>query len=231
MLWNKGPIVTLCVLVVLSGIGGVWVGQNEGTHTTSGPLARAHQPEKAPPPAPKDVRYKLEMRGKTPWEAVFQWYAKASGLPYIDGFKPAGWFTFTPSEPERRYTLQEITDFLNDSLLTQKLILVRRPTSFTVLVADEKYDPTLLPQVRVEDLASRGRTELVRVMLPLKAVQAKEVRADVQKLLGQFGNVEVLEKGNQLLLQDLAGNLQRIHQTIKEIEAREAEKKQQPSGK
>jgi hypothetical protein len=41
----------------------------------------------------------------------------------------------------------------------------------------------------------------------------------------------VLEKGNQLILQDTAGNLRQIVQTIKDIEAREAEKRKEPKGK
>jgi len=136
-----------------------------------------------------------------------------------------------PPIAKSQYTLGEITDLLNEALLEQKYILVRRVASFTVLTADQKIDPALLPRVRVEDLAMRGRTELVTVMLPLKTVNAEDLGAEVKKMLGPFGDVAILEKFNQLILQDTAGNLRRIHEVIKDIEAREAEKKREKIAK
>jgi RNA polymerase sigma factor (sigma-70 family) len=178
----------------------------------------------AAPAAPEQKAYTFEMRDK-PWAAVFEWYADVSGLPFVGNVKPTGSFTFVSPRPGRRYTLAEITDVLNEALLAQKFILVRRPASFTVLPADERVDPTLLPQVPLDDLEKRGRTELVRVALPLKALSATDLGPEVKKMLGPFGEVVVLPRSNQLLLQDTAGTLRRALRTVQELEAKEGKKR------
>ena len=130
-----------------------------------------------------------------------------------------------------KLTLEEITDILNEGLMAQKYILIRRMATFTVLPADEKIDPTLVPRVRLDELEKRARTELVSVLLPLTRVKAEDIGPDVKKMMGPFGEVVVLGKGNALLLQDTAGNLRLIAQTIKEIEAREGDKKPDSPGR
>ncbi len=167
---------------------------------------------------PEPKTFAFDMADK-PWKHVFEWYADQTGLPFVGTNVPTGTFTFIGPR-NKKYTLEEITDILNEALLAQKFILVRRAASFTVLPADEKIDPTLLPRVSLDDLEKRGRTELVTVMMPLKR-KASEIAPDVKKLLGPFGSVVVLENANQLLLQDTAGNLRQICQTIKEIETRD----------
>ncbi|HZY84394.1 MAG TPA: sigma-70 family RNA polymerase sigma factor [Gemmataceae bacterium] len=188
------------------------------------------QPESGKPLAPaepKKATYTFEMRDK-PWAKVIEWYSEVSGLPFAGNVKPTGTFTFIPARGKRLYTLAEITDILNEALLAhaiQKYLLVRRPASFTLLPADERLDPTLLPQVPLAALEKRGRTELVRVVLPLKNVPAGDLAPEVKKLLGPFGEVVALEKINRLVLQDTAGNLRRVVQTVQEVEARDGKKR------
>src|SRR5262249_30175323 len=146
-------------------------------------------------PRPEEKRYEFEMR-EQPWDKVLEWYARSTGLAYVGTGKPAGTFTFVPPRPRQTYTLGEITDVLNEALLAQKYLLARRTASFTLLPADEKVDPALVPRVGAGDLEKRGRTELVSVVLPLTAARAVEVGADVRKMLGPFGAVVVLEKAN-----------------------------------
>jgi type II secretory pathway component GspD/PulD (secretin) len=184
---------------------------------------------KADSPKPEQKTYKFEV-SDMPWAKVLEWYSVQSGLPLVIASTPAGTFSFHPRQG-RQYTLEEITDILNEALLAQKYILVRRADIVILLEADGKIDPTLLPRVQLDDLEKRGQTELVRVVVPLTALNAKEVSLDIRKMLGLFGKVVVLETGNQLILQDMAGNLRLILQIIKDTEAREAEKKQAPKGK
>jgi type II secretory pathway component GspD/PulD (secretin) len=168
--------------------------------------------------------YQFEFRNK-PWSNILEWLGEQAGLPVICSSLPTGTFTFIPPRIKPKYSLVEIIDILNEELLNQKYILIRREATFTILPADEKMDPTLLPRVRLDELEKRGRTELVTVVLPLTTRNAKDLGPDVKKMLGAFGNVIILEKFNQLILQDTAGNLLRIYQAIKELEAREPEKK------
>jgi len=236
MLWIKIKIAVGCVLA--AGVlfaGGVLTRQAlDAGQPAEGPQARATQPDKAEPPSKSDKSadkpdtpkadektYAFEMRDK-PWAAVFEWYAETTGLAYIGSWKPAGTMTFLPPKG-KKYTIPEITDIINEALLGQKGLLVRRDTTFTVLPADGKFDPILVPRVRLQDLATRGRTELVSVVLPVTGFKAKVIAPEIKQLLGTFGQIVVLENANELVLQDTAGNLRQIQQMYKEMEERYAE--------
>ena len=246
MFWTKIKLVAACVLAVGAlGVGGVLALQTVGARPTSSQPASVAEAKAEPPqpdkpvdkpadkPAtskPAEKLYELDDILEQPWAKVFEMYSQISGLPFAGAAKPTG--TCTLIFPKgKKYTLLETTDILNETLAAQKYILLRRDASFTVLPADEKIDPTFVPRVRLEDLDKRGKTELVSVVLPLTHLKAKEIGPDVKKLTGPFGDVVILEKGNQLLLQDMAGNLRLIRQTIKDIEAREAEKSREPKAK
>jgi RNA polymerase sigma factor (sigma-70 family) len=232
MLWTKAKIVVACLLAVGAlGVGAVLARQTGSAGPVAGePGARADPPnrvEAAPAPGksadkpdtpkPGEKRYELEARDR-PWNQVFEWYAEISGLAFVGSSKPPGTFTFIPPQGKRQYTLVEITDLLNEALLAQKFILIRRTSTFTVLPADEKIDPSLVPRVGFDELGKRAKTDLVSVELPLNSVRAEKVAPDVKKMLGPFGDVVVLETGNRLILQDTAGTLGRIIRTVSDIE-------------
>jgi RNA polymerase sigma factor (sigma-70 family) len=228
MFWTKGAILAACVLAAGAvGVGGV-LGQRTGEPATvvggaaegqPGKLAEPGQPP-AKPNLPKAApkTYELKFQAAS-WADVFLWYSNISGLPFVGTSRPAGTVTIVPPG-KRQYTLEEVTDLLNEALMPQKFILVRRPTSFTVLPVDEKIDRTNLPRVTLDELDKRARTELVTVAVPLTTVEAKDLAPDVQKMLGPFGEAVALEKANQLLISDTAGNLRLIVRMVKEVEDR-----------
>jgi hypothetical protein len=102
-------------------------------------------------------------------------------------------------------------------------LLVRLDKTFTVLRAGQKIDSALVPRVDLADLATRGKTELVSTVIPLKKLKATDIALDVQKQVSPFGEIVILEKSNQLILRDTAGKLSQIHATLTELENREAE--------
>jgi type II secretory pathway component GspD/PulD (secretin) len=170
-------------------------------------------------PSPQGKRFSFEMRNK-PWKDVLTWLTEVTGKPVITTFKPTGSFTFV-GPPKKTYSIPEIIDSLNEGLLnsmTQKYCLIHRERSFTLVPADEKIDGSLLPRVSAEDLDKRGRTELVSVVLPLRSLPVEDLAPEIKKMLGPFGEVIALKKSNQLLLQDTAGNIRRIYQTIQGME-------------
>src|SRR5262249_23607311 len=124
--------------------------------------------------------------------------------------------------PKKKYSMPEIIDIVNDALLansaTQKFYMINRERSFTLVPADEKIDETLLPRIGVEELETRGRTELVSLQLPLKTLVAEDVAPEVTKMMGPFGSCVAMKTGNQLILRDTVGTLRRIKQTIDSIE-------------
>ncbi len=151
---------------------------------------------------------------KAPWHDVFVWYARETGLRRVGEELPTGTFTFAPPKPDQTYTLTEMTDILNETLLAQKWLLIRGEKSFTVVPADEKVDPKLAPVVELNDLAKRGRTEYVAIRITAPAGAAADFVDPILKLLSPFGQVEALPRGNVLVIRGTAGNLQQIVKTL-----------------
>jgi type II secretory pathway component GspD/PulD (secretin) len=158
------------------------------------------------------------MRDK-PWGSVLEWLADQTGLTVNSNYKPTGTFTFiAPQRSTQQYSLPQVIDVLNEALAGQKYILIRGERSFTIVPADERIDPAMLPRVRPEDLDQRGNTELVSVVWSLTALAADDAAAEVKKMMGPFGQVVPLERSNKLLVQDTAGNLKRIFRTLRDID-------------
>jgi type II secretory pathway component GspD/PulD (secretin) len=163
------------------------------------------------------------MRDK-PWagdkNSVLEWLSDQTGLPVsISSAKPTGTLTFispTVNGMPRQYTLPAVIDILNDELLKQKLILVRRAKTFTIEPADEKIDPAALPRVLPDELDQYGNTELVSVVFPLTTLVAEDFAAEVKGMLGPFGTTVPLSHVNKLLVQDTVANLKRIRAIIKD---------------
>jgi type II secretory pathway component GspD/PulD (secretin) len=191
-------------LMMLLGIPGVW------------PISVAFSQEKT---QAKGKTFSFEVRSK-PWGQVLEWLSDETGLPVVTTRKPVGTFTFVPREPKKR-TLSEVIDMINETLAGQKLLLIRRDKSFNLVPTDEKIDPSLVPRVAIDDLASRGKTELVSVVVPLRKLKAADIAGDLEKLVGPFGKVTALGRLNQLVVQDQAGNLTQIYATIKGLEEKE----------
>jgi len=177
--------------------------------------------ERLEAPKPIEKTYTFKMR-EQPWTAVLEWLADETGLPFICACKPTGTLTFISPMKNKSYTIGEVFDILNEALAGQKMLLIRRTTSIAVVPADEKIDPAVLPRIQMGELATRGRTELVQIVLPLQGLKAEVVATDIKKILGPWGDVIALKSANQLLLLDAAGNLRRICEIIKEAEAQPA---------
>jgi len=194
--------------------------------------AKAKPPEKA---KPAEKRYSFSMN-QQPWAEVFDWLSAQTGLGFVSPFRPTGTFTFSPPVVDgavKQYTISEVFDILNEALQAgnPKYLLVRRDKTFGLLAPDEKIDPTLVPRVEVSDLGKRGKRELVRVVVPLMTLPARDLAPDVKKMLGPFGEVVALDKANQLLVLDTAGNLLEILQMAQDAEIREAIKQREAKDK
>jgi type II secretory pathway component GspD/PulD (secretin) len=166
--------------------------------------------------ASKDFTF--EMQNK-PWRNVLEWLADQSGVPLSTSALPAGTFTFIPPKGNpHRFTLPQVIDILNESLAKQKYILIRCENSFLLLPSDEKIDPSLLPRIDPQDFDLHGNSELVQLVLTLKRLSADDTATEVKKMMGPFGNAQVMKRANQLVLQDTVGNLKKIYQTLKVTE-------------
>ncbi len=210
-------------LLILFLLGGFWL----STATSAEPNQRvisqppAPKTDAAAPAKPKadEPTFVFEMRDK-PWAAVFEWLNEHSGLPVIYSNKPQGTFNFVPPK-DKKYTIPEIIDALNEGLLVHNFLLIRRDQSFLLVPATDRIDPNLVPRVAEADLNKRGNTEMVSVVIPLRGLVAEDMVSEVKELLGPFGKVVDLKTANQLVVTDTARNLRLIVKTLRDIEDNE----------
>jgi type II secretory pathway component GspD/PulD (secretin) len=191
-----------------------------GTVTGAGPGLGSEQPpavsvpsgpQTKPPGAPEKL-LTFEMRNK-PWSSVLEWLADQTGLPFV-GSIPPGTFTFIPPRREEKFTVPQIIDLLNEALAPQKCLLIRRERSFALVPADEKIPGDMLPHLTLSQLKEHGNSEVAQVVLPLKALVAKDTEKEIRKMLGPFGDVVALTGPNQLLVSDTIRNLKFIRKII-----------------
>lgn len=207
------------------GVGAVAVALPVTAFTQTPPVLTPGVPVLRPDTPPSTVTPPKEAAEKTlaitfdskPWSDVVDWFGRESGLVWVGSVKVPGSFTIK-AEPGRQFTIPQIVDLLNEQLLLKKFILVRRGMTFTILPSDEKLDPTLLPRIELKDLSKRGRSEIVQVIVPLKTLVVEDTLPEIKLMLSPFGDVTPLSKANQIILQDTAGNIGRILNTLKIVE-------------
>jgi general secretion pathway protein D len=195
------------------------------------------QPPAAAPSSDAPVKpgaqktFAFEMRDQ-PWDKVLEWLGNNTGVPVVSPYKPQNTLNFFGTVKKSQYTIPEIIDLLNDALLsqtTQKLQIVRRPTSILVVLADDPQaiDASLLPQLTLDELdvgkpiseQRYGRTELARVLFPLKSLSPADAQTDLKNYLSPFGKVTPVTRGNKVLVQDMVGNLRRVKAFLDEVDA------------
>lgn len=164
----------------------------------------------------KDDSLTFEMRSM-PWASLFEWLSDKTGMPVISTIKPPRG-SLNIISPKKKYTLAQVMDIINESLLEEKLVLIRGNKSFTLVPAG-KIRPGLVPRVSVPDLDQRGKSEIVSVVLRLRTIAAdKELVDEIKQLQGPFGEIKALTKANQLIVQDTVGNIDNILTTVKDIQ-------------
>ncbi|HXD86696.1 MAG TPA: secretin N-terminal domain-containing protein, partial [Urbifossiella sp.] len=210
-------------LAALLGVGGAaaWaVAQPPApkTETKKAPEPRKPADPKADPlAAERTISFTL---GTASWKDVLEWYGKEAKLVLNTTAIPTGNCTLTPDK-NRKYTIGEITDLLNESLLQQKFIIIRLEQTFSIWPLDEKelLDATVVPKIPLSELPKRGKTELVTCTLgPFKLLSPAEVRGDIEGMLSPFGKISIFERSNTIHITDKAGNIRRVKEFIDEYE-------------
>jgi hypothetical protein len=103
-----------------------------------------------------------------PWEDALDWVRDISGKPLsLNDNKPTGSFSFNGPKGIR-YSVRDIVDILNDALLVQKMYLIDRGATFTVIAADRWSVPespdraVLAHNTRMQDEYLRFLRDLFR---------------------------------------------------------------------
>jgi len=148
-----------------------------------------------------------------PWRQVLDWYAKEADLSLTMEAAPTGTFNYNDT---RRYNATEALDILNRVLFTTKGFLLVRHDKILVLVNLEANEvaPSLIPDVPLEELDSRGEYELIRVIFPVWNMTSEQALTQVQNLLGPKMKVVSLPQSRQLQVTELAGRLRVIRKVI-----------------
>ena len=146
-----------------------------------------------------------------PWTDVLTMFAEAAGLTLDLNAVPPGSFNYRDN---RKYTPMQALDVLNGYLLQKGYVLVRRDEFLVVVNIDNGIPPNLVPTVTVEELPTRGRNELMTVLIPLEGMTADEAATESRELLGPQGKVVPLNKANKIVVTDIGSNLKRIHGLI-----------------
>lgn len=159
-------------------------------------------------------------KGQPQWSQIIEWFSDQSGLPFVGSGVPNGAFQRTAPE-DAAYTCTEAIDIINEALGHIEHTLLRRNGVFTLLPIDGPLDPNLVPFVAPRDLETYGKTEIVRIAVPLKVMNAEEALPKVKQGLGPLGSVVAPTSENHLLVTDSVGKLRRLLRAIQHIEKEE----------
>jgi hypothetical protein len=173
-------------------------------------VAWSQAPKPQAPPAEKTYTISFD---KTPWNDVFKWFEKESGLTYIDTDKIDGTFTH---KADRKYTLPQVIDLMNEALAQKKLIIIRRSQTFLVQPSDKRLPPELVQMITNDELSIRGDTEVVQVILSIRSEITDDVDKEIKKRLGKHG-VATAFGADQIIIHDAAKNVRDIQAYMRSI--------------
>ena len=178
--------------------------------------------DKADKPVEKPVlkKYSFVME-KKPWNQVAEWFSTTSGLTFSGTIIPTGSFNFIPPEG-KKYTLPEIIDSINESLLankpTEQYLLVRRKLSWQFVPADEPINKELVPSVKTAEFDQYGETEVVRLSVRLQAANADTLAPILKKTMSKFADAIAIEEVNEIILLDTIRSLKQVLDIMKSID-------------
>lgn len=152
-----------------------------------------------------------------PWTDVLRLFAREAGLSLDLLDVPPGTFSYFDAD---EYTPQEALDVLNGYLLPKGYVLVRRDDFLVCLNYDSGIPPNLIPNVKPDELAERGKNELLTVVFPLEGVDAGQIAAEVNEVKGPQGKVVALTSTNSVLVTDIGSNLRRIQLMLEDVTSR-----------
>jgi hypothetical protein len=211
---------TLFGMLAIFAIGSTPARQTLGPVANKSPARQILGPVANKSPAPSTYALKFQ---NAPWIKVFEWLSNVTGLPVVSPPRAVGAFTFVPPKSDgndKKYTLPEIMDILNEALAKQQLVLVRRKTTIGLWYSDEPIpiDADMLPPLRIEDLANWGKTEIVRIDYEPMMVAAETLASHVKKMTGPLGQASVSNQTGQLILVDTTANLRAMLAVINDLE-------------
>ncbi len=148
---------------------------------------------------------------KADWSQVVLWLVKETNLEFVGDDVPVGQVTL---KSRKKLSIGELFDKLNERMMIDNHILVRKNSTFAIHPADERIPLKFVPVVSPLELSKRGKTEQVALILPLRIMDGESAGNVVRKRLSQFGDVKAYNQ-DSLLVQDQAAKVRAIMSSIK----------------
>lgn len=148
------------------------------------------------------------------WEQVLKYIADEADLSLVMNEAPPGVFNYSDS---KEYTPTEAIDLINGWLLTKGYTLVRRERLLMCLSLKDGVPANSVPRVTPEELATRGRFELVTTLIPLEGRPIDAVVKELEAIKGTYGKITPLASTGQVLITDTAGSIKAMQPIIKAI--------------
>jgi len=167
----------------------------------------------------KSIRFNFR---SAPWKDVISWFADQAALSLQADKMPTGTFNLTASD---FYTPTEALDILNSSLQYKDYSLVRKGQMLFVLYLPDGIPANLLEPITVDELDTRGKYEICRVIFNLNRTPAEIVQNEIERLLGPQGNILPIPRSQQIVITETAGTLRAIREIIKRIDDPESVEK------
>lgn len=157
---------------------------------------------------PKRIAFNFRL---APWDIVLKRFAEDAGLALQLDAVPPGTFDYYDST---MYTPTEALDILNGFLMQKGFLLIRRDRLLVAIDSQNGIPAALIPHVHLEELPSRGRNELVSVIIEVPYSDVAKTAKELESLLGKLGHVAAVSDSNRLILTDFVANLIRIRELL-----------------
>jgi type II secretory pathway component GspD/PulD (secretin) len=151
----------------------------------------------------------------TPWKDVIEWFADQAALSLQADKMPTGTLNLTDGD---YYTPTEGLDILNYNLQFKDYALVRKGKTLFVLYLPDKIPANLLEPILPEELESRGKYEICRVIFTLNRTTPEIIQAEITGMLGPQGDVLVMPKSQQIAVTETGAMLRTIREIIRRID-------------
>ncbi|HBE70835.1 MAG TPA: hypothetical protein DDW52_22035 [Planctomycetaceae bacterium] len=184
-----------------------------------GPVTRGNEPPS--PPDPKELEVTaldgmLEFQFRNqPWPDVLKWYAQQASMSLDWQELPGDYINLATQRP---YTVDETGDMLNRALLMRGYTMLSLGDVLIVTKVDS-INPSLVPRVRPEELATLLPHTFVRTSFELEWLLAEEVNQEFAPMLSKNGKLTPLMTTNRLEAMDAAANLRDIYAILEREES------------
>ncbi|QEF98831.1 Bacterial type II/III secretion system short domain protein [Stieleria maiorica] len=152
------------------------------------------------------------------WKDVLNWMATEGDLSLQIDRYPEGSISFI--DRNRMYTVAESLDLLNRLLLDRGYALVRRGRMLFLVDLEvenaDKLISELADLVPLEELESRGKSDIVTAIFPLGSMTPDEAKTQLPQMVGPWGRVIVLDSARQAKVTERAEKLVAIREVIKQ---------------